>query len=201
VRALPGTLYYIFAGQLTVLLITLYGTTEKVAQVGALGRIATIATLLLSVFQLVASPRYARIPETETRKLLRTYLLLLAGLFAVCAAGVLFAWLFPEIVLFILGAQYSGLTHEVALAVAAGVTNVIFSAASNMAAVRGTVASPLISIPPGIALQALLVYVLPLDSVASMFWLNIAFGGVQFAATFAVFLRRLVRDARVPCPA
>jgi hypothetical protein len=63
------------------------------------------------------------------------------------------------------------------------------------------VASPLISIPPGIALQALLVYVLPLDSVASMFWLNIAFGGVQFAATFAVFLRRLVRDARVPCPA
>jgi hypothetical protein len=104
-------------------------------------------------------------------------------------------------VLFILGAQYSGLTHEVALAVAAGVTNVIFSAASNMAAVRGTVASPLISIPPGIALQALLLYVLPLDSVASMFWLNIAFGGVQFAATFAVFLRRLVRDARVPCPA
>jgi hypothetical protein len=50
-------------------------------------------------------------------------------------------------------------------------------------------------------LQALLVYLLPLDSVSSMFWLSIGFNGIQFAAIFAVFLQRLIREARVTCPA
>ncbi|MEJ0036291.1 MAG: hypothetical protein WDO68_09425 [Gammaproteobacteria bacterium] len=62
-RSMPNTLYYVFGSQLTILLITLFGTTENVAQVGALGRIATVVTLLLTVFYLVAAPRYARIPR------------------------------------------------------------------------------------------------------------------------------------------
>jgi hypothetical protein len=78
---------------------------------------------------------------------------------------------------------------------------VLSGAASSMAAVRGTVASPLLSIPPGVAVQALLVYLLPLDSVSSMLWLSIGFHGVLFATTFAVFLQRLIRDARLTGPA
>ena len=198
VRSFPGALYYVFGGQLTILLISLFGTTENVAQVGALGRIAMIVMLLLAVFFLVASPRYARIPETETRKLLRVYLLLLGAVGAACAAGLLFTWAFPDVVLFVLGSKYSALTGEVVLAVAAGALQVLASASSSMAAVRGTVVSPLLTIPPSIAAQALLVYLLPLDSVSSMFWLSIAFNGVQFIVSSAVFLRRLIRDARLP---
>lgn len=198
-RSMPGTLYYVFGSQLTILLITLFGTTENVAQVGALGRIATIVTLLLSVFYLVATPRYARIPETETRKLLRTYLSLLAAVAAACSVGVLIAWLVPGAVLFILGANYSALTNEVVLAVAAGSLQVLSGVAASMANVRGTVVSPLISIPPSVALQALLIYILPMGSVSSMFWLSIAFNGMQFLANSAVFLRRLIREARVAC--
>ena len=197
-RSFPGALYYVFGGQLTVLLISLFGTTENVAQVGALGRIAMIVTLLLAVFFLVASPRYARIPETETKKLLRWYLLLLGAIAAACAAGLLFTWAFPNVVLFVLGSKYSALTSEVVLAVAAGALQVLASASSNMAAVRGTVVSPFLTIPPSLAMQALLIYLLPLDSVSSMFWLSIGFSGVQLVVSFAVFLRRLIRDARLP---
>ena len=192
-RSLPGTIYYVFASQLTVLLITLFGTTEGVAQVGALGRIATIVTFLLAIFHMIAVPRYARIPETETRKLLRIYLLLMSAIAAASALAVIFAWIVPEAVLFILGAKYGSLTTEVVLAVAAGGMSVVSSAALSMAAVRGTVVSPLISIPPSIATQALLICLLPLDSVSSMFWLSIAVSGVQLIAAVAVFLRRLVR--------
>ena len=124
------------------------------------------------------------------------YLLLLLAIAAASGAGVLFSWIAPDAVLFILGSGYSSLTSEVVLAVAAGALSVVSNAASSMAAVRGTVVSPLLSIPPGIAMQALLVYMLPLDSVASMFWISIGFSGVQLAASAAVFLRRLMREAQ-----
>lgn len=190
-RSLPGSIYYVFASQLTVLLISFFGTTEGVAQVGALGRIATIVTFLMMVFGMIATPRYARIPETETKKLLSVYMLLMGGVAAACIVGVLFTWIAPGVVLFILGAQYSSLTSEVVLAVASGCISVLASAASSLAAVRGTVVSPLVSIPPSIAIQALLIWLLPLDSVASMFWLSIGLSSIQLTANVAVFLRRL----------
>jgi O-antigen/teichoic acid export membrane protein len=193
-RSLPGTIYYVFASQLTVLLISLFGTTEGVAQVGALSRIANIVSFLTLVFSMIAIPRYARIPETDTKKLLRLYLLLMGGLAAVCLLAVLFAWIAPGAVLFILGAKYSSLTSEVTLAVASGTLSVLASAASSTAAVRGTVVSPFISIPPSIAVQALLVFLLPLDSVSSMFWLSIALSTMQLLANVAAFLRRLNRS-------
>ncbi|MEJ1964422.1 MAG: hypothetical protein WDO56_23910 [Gammaproteobacteria bacterium] len=195
VRSLPGTIYYVFGSQLTILLITLFGTTESVAQVGALGRIAMIVTFLLSMFYMIAIPRYARIPETESKKLLRLYLLMLAAITAACGLAVLFAWIAPTVVLFILGAKYNSLSSELVLAVTAGSLSVICSAASSMAAVRGTVAPPLILIPPSIAMQALLVFLLPLDSVASMFWLSIAVSAVQLIVNVAVFMQRLRREA------
>jgi O-antigen/teichoic acid export membrane protein len=194
-RTLPGSIYYVFASQLTLLLISFFGTTEGLAQVGALGRIATIVGFLMTVFGMMATPRFARIPEQETRKLLRVYLLLMGGLAAICSCAVLFTWIAPEVVLFILGAKYSSLTSEVVIAVASGAMAVLAGAASNMATVRGTVVSPFISIPPSIAAQALLVFLLPLNSVSSMFWLSIALSCVQFAANVTVFLRRLLRSA------
>ena len=197
-RSLPGTIYFVFASQLTVLLISFFGTTEGVAQVGALGRIATVVSFLLLVFHMIATPRYARIPETETKKLLRFYLLLMGSLATACVLAVLCAWIAPRAVLFILGAKYGSLTSEVVIAVASGAISVLASAAAGMAAVRGTVVTPLISIPPSLAIQALLVLLLPLDSVASMFWLSIGLSSVHLTANVAVFLRRLVRTDRSP---
>jgi O-antigen/teichoic acid export membrane protein len=197
-RSLPGTVYFVFASQLTVLLISFFGTTEGVAQVGALGRIATIVSFLILVFHMVATPRYARIPETETKKLLRVYLLLMGALAAACVLAVLCAWIAPEAVLFILGAKYGSLTSEVVIAVASGAVSVLAGAAAGMAAVRGTVVSPWISIPPSLAVQALLVFLLPLDSVSSMFLLSISLSCVHLTANAGVFLRRLVRTDHSP---
>jgi len=196
-RSLPGTIYFVFASQLTVLLISFFGTTEGVAQVGALGRIAMVVSFLILVFHLIATPRYARIPETETKKLLRVYLLLMGALATACVVAVVGAWLAPRAVLFILGAKYESLTSEVVIAVASGAVAVMGGAASSMAAVRGTVVSPWISIPASLAVQGALVFFLPLDSVASMFWLNIGLSSVHLIANVTAFLPRLVRTGRL----
>ncbi len=192
-RAMPDTIYYVLASQLTVILISIFGTTEDMAHVGALGRLALVVSFLLAMFQLVALPRYARIPQKEHDTILRTYLLLLGGIASAAGLAVACAGIAPEAVLYILGSQYSSLTSEVVLAVAAGGLAVVASAASSMSAVRGIVVSPWISIPPGIAVQLLLICLLPLDSVSSMFCLSLAMSGVQVVASVTNFLRSLHR--------
>ena len=192
-RTLPGTVYYVFVSQLSVLLISLFGSTEGTAQVGALGRLALIVSFLLAVFQLVAIPRFARFPEQDRRGLTRIYVLLLSGISGAAGFAVLIAWLMPHAVLFLLGAKYSSLTSEVVLAVAAGALSVISSAAGTLSAVRGVVVSPFVSIPPSIAVQILLIALLPLDSVASMFILSLAVSAVQATAYVWNFVRWLRR--------
>jgi O-antigen/teichoic acid export membrane protein len=192
-RAVPGTIYYVLVSQLSVLLISLFGTTEAVAQFGALCRIALLMSFLLAVFQLIALPRYARVPASESARLRSVYLLLLGGLSAIAALAIAFTWLAPGAVLFILGSKYSSLTHEVVLAVASGALTVISTALIGLSAVRGVVVSPLVSIPPSIVVQLLLVLTLPLDAVSSMFWLSIAVSAVQIIASAANFLRWLTR--------
>jgi O-antigen/teichoic acid export membrane protein len=197
-RTLPGMVYYVFVSQLSVLLISLFGSTEGTAQVGALGRLALIVSFLLAVFQLVAIPRFARFPEQDRRGLTRIYVLLLSGISGAAAFAVLVAWSMPHAVLFLIGAKYSSLTSEVVLAVAAGALSVIAGAAGTLAAVRGVVVSPFISIPPSIAVQILLIATLPLDSVSSMFLLSLAVSAVQALAYIGNFVRWLSKPSAVP---
>jgi O-antigen/teichoic acid export membrane protein len=187
-RAMPHTAYYVLVSQLSVLLISIFGTTEGVAQVGALMRIALIMSFLLAVFQLVVIPLYARIPAGDTRQLRGGYLMLLGALGAVGVLAVGFTWIAPGAVLIILGPQYSSLTNEVVLAVASGALTVLSNGMIGLSAVRGVVVSPAISVPPNIALQVLLVCTLPLDAVSSMYWLSIGVSSVQVITSVLNYL-------------
>ena len=193
-RATPGNIYFVCAGQLPVFLITIFGTTEAMAHFGALGRLAVMMTFLFSVFQLVAVPRFARIPEADRRKVLERYGLMLGAMAAAAGLIVIVAWVVPEALLFILGERYSSLTGEVTLAMAAGAMTVIANTAGNLAGVRGIVPSPFIFVSAGVAVQAILVCTLPLSEVSSMFWLSLATSTVQLIACVSVFGWRLLRS-------
>ena len=195
-RSLPGTFYYVFAGQLSVVLISLFGTTTGVAQVGALGRLALIATFILTIFRLLAVPRYARISIQEASTLLHRYVVFLVLVAACCGVVVLVVWITPRSLLFILGSQYESLEHELVLAIAAGAMAVVAGAAGALAAVRGVVVSPFIALPAGIAVQIALIASLPLDEVRSMFWIAFGLAATQAFVSIANFLLWLTRNSR-----
>lgn len=195
-RSLPGTLYYVFAGQLSVVLISLFGTTAGVAQVGALGRLALIAAFILTIFRLLAVPRYARISNHDAGTLLHRYVFFLFLVGACCGAVVLVAWIMPGSLLFILGSQYELLEQELVLAIAAGAMATVAGAAGALAAVRGIVVSPFISLPAGVAVQIALIASLPLDEVRSMFWIAFSLAATQTLVSIVNFLFWLTRDSR-----
>jgi len=115
-----NALFYCFQGQITVFLISFFGRhAASVAEVGALGRLAMIFTILMNMLANVFVPAFARCQDK--RKLRYLY----AGIAAVVilfSAGVLgFAALFPEQFLFVLGNRYTHLRHELLLMISVAV--------------------------------------------------------------------------------
>ena len=85
-RALPGAIYYCLSSQLSIWLISIYGNTESIAQIGALGRLAAILTVVGAMFSTLIVPRFARQPE-RAAGLLRSFFLVMAVLVLICVIG------------------------------------------------------------------------------------------------------------------
>jgi hypothetical protein len=114
---LPGALFYALQGQVTLMLITVFGhSAASIANIGALNRLSQILVFFSQMNPILVEPFFARLPVARLK---RTYLLAVA-LVAVCASAfAALAFLFPKAFLWILGPHYSQLRIEVGLAILA----------------------------------------------------------------------------------
>jgi hypothetical protein len=110
---MPSTAFYAIQGQITLMLITVFGHgSASVANIGALGRLGQIFAFIAQMNPILVEPFFAKLPVA---KLKRNYLMavgLIATLAGLCSA---FAFLFPEVFLWILGPKYKELRVEVGL--------------------------------------------------------------------------------------
>lgn len=115
---LPNVLFFCFQGQITFVLLTLFGTTTSVAEVAALGRLATLLSVFGAVFHSVLAPRFSRCQDTARLPKMYLGLASLVGLslLPVIALGIMF----PQSLLWILGDAYAGMEHECFLIIVAG---------------------------------------------------------------------------------
>lgn len=149
-RILPGSIYYCLSGQLTIWLISVFGTTVAIAQVGALSRLGVMLSLISVLVSTLVLPRFARLPGVR-RLLLARYLQVLAGLVAVCGIIVGLVALFPDQVLWILGKNYADLRPVVVLSVGSSCLGLIVGVSFSVCTSRGWAVHPAFSIPITIA--------------------------------------------------
>ena len=112
---MPNTIFYAFQGQISLILITLFGHVSAVASVGALGRLGQIFLLFGQMSPLLIEPYFARLPKVRLK---RNYLGMLALQSALCVSITGLAWYLPGLFLWVLGHKYSGLRFEVFLMIA-----------------------------------------------------------------------------------
>ena len=171
-RTAPSAVYYAFAGQVSVWLISVFGNTERVAQVGALTRLAMLFNILSTVFALMVVPRFARMQAGQAllfRWFWVVQLVLILPLIAVVAVVARF----PSESLAILGGDYRVLSTEVVLVAASGAMTLLSGCAYSLAAARGVVAAPAFVIVTAITLQVGLALTLPISTVAGVLWLQL----------------------------
>jgi O-antigen/teichoic acid export membrane protein len=107
----PGAIYLCLWGQITPWLISFFGNTRSIAEVGALGRLNMSLGLVTSVFAMVIIPKFA-ITQNTKRVLLKRVGAIFFMLFLLTVFIIATTYFFPGPFLFLLGHKFSHLHIE-----------------------------------------------------------------------------------------
>jgi O-antigen/teichoic acid export membrane protein len=190
-RVLPGSIYYVFSGQLTIWLISIFGSTAAVAHMGALGRLGMMLSLFTVLFSTLILPRFARLPE-KASLLLKRFLQLQAGLFVWAILVVGFFWTFSSQALWLLGNQYAILENEVVLNIVATCLSLIAGVTYTLTISRGWAINPVISIAINISSIVLGIVYVDISTLQGILTLNIYVALVQMLMNSTYSLLRIV---------
>jgi hypothetical protein len=144
-RMLPGSVYYCLSGQITIWLITIFGSTNTIAQAVALSRLSMLLSVLTVISGTLIVPRFARIANNP-QLILKRYLQIQGVLLVISIGIISIVWLFPSQTLWILGKNYSNLKTEVVLNIAVSCINLIAGICFSLTTSRGWIVHPMISI-------------------------------------------------------
>jgi len=124
-QLLPTVIFYLLQGQLTILLISFFGRTENVADIGALTRLTAFFSLFGAVMSNIVAPYYARTQDLSRVKHLYFQITVLAAVISLFLISI--SVRFPTQALCILGPQYVGLKREVSLMVGVACLNFLIT--------------------------------------------------------------------------
>ncbi|SFQ83580.1 lipopolysaccharide biosynthesis protein [Hymenobacter arizonensis] len=113
-RTLPIVIYHSISGQLSIWLISFFGTTASIAQIGGLGRLSIAFSLFAALFSTLVVPRFSRMAANR-KSLMKRFLLAQAGAVIIGFFFIISIGLLSNQILGILGKNYYGLNHELLL--------------------------------------------------------------------------------------
>lgn len=176
----PNAVFYCIQGQLTVWLISIFGNTKSIAEVGALGRLAVIYSIINAVMIGIVLPSFARCQSVSLLyrrywQIIGTFCLM--GLFLVGLTA-----LIPSQILWILGNQYDHLKTELLLMVMSTAFSSIVGTMWSINATKAWIQYSWLNIPGTIATQIILLILLDVSTVKGV----IIFGILSNIPFFAV---------------
>jgi O-antigen/teichoic acid export membrane protein len=182
-RLLPGAIYYSFSGQVTIWLLSIFGTSSNVAEIGALGRISMIFSLFTVLFSTLLVPRFAKIQETKNRiKASFIYLQVFALLFF----SVLFlcCYFLENYLLLILGGKYLNLKAEMLLSILASFTALLAGLTYSLYTSRGWAMQPYVYIPVNLIAIVFGGLYFNMASISGVLYLSIFTATIQYIMNF-----------------
>ncbi|MDF7810037.1 polysaccharide biosynthesis protein [Hymenobacter sp. YC55] len=184
-RVLPGAVYYSASGQITVWLMSIFGTTAAIAQIGALSRLSTMLSLFTMLLMTLVIPRFARLSAGKA-VLLTRYFQIQGGLLilSICIVGTV--WMFPNQVLWILGKNYSGLNIELVLSIIGSCLNLITGISFSLVSSRGWATNPAITISLEIAAVIIGIMLIDVSTLKGALILNI-FVSIMQALLYIIY--------------
>lgn len=170
-RQAPFTIYFCLQGQIGIWLISVFGNVQHVAEVGALGRIGMIFSILISTTTALVIPRFARCQDSvRLRFLYMRILLAFAGLILL---GTLFSWWLPGPLLWLIGPKYDQLGSLVWLAVLATGTGSLAGLVYSLNVNKGWIPSAAVIIPVEIITLLFMCFMFDLSAVRNILLIGI----------------------------
>lgn len=166
-RTLPGNIYYAFSAQISIWLISFFGSTLAIAQVGALGRITMFLNIFTMIFTIIVVPRFARLP-VDSKLVLSYFYKVVALLFGIIILIILGVYLFENQILWVLGTKYTNLNVELMLATIANCISLLIGIILAISLARSWIINPYINIGLNLVIQIVLFLLLDLSNLKNV---------------------------------
>jgi len=194
-RQSPHAIYYCLQSQIVIWLISIFGNAERVAEVGALARLAVVFSILSAVTSDLLFPAFARTQDPGMVR--RRYLQIVLAFVVMSGMLICLVALFPAQVLSVLGARYSGLAREGVLMAVSSVVGAVAGLVWGLNASRAWIIPPVQFIPVILLIQIGLAVFLDLSTVRGvlLFSTVTALSGVVWSIGFALLRMHRLQNA------
>jgi hypothetical protein len=174
----PNAVFYCIQGQLTVWLVSILGSTQNIAEIGALGRLGIMFSIIGAVMTGIVLPSFARCQSAS--QLRRRYFQIVGAFCLFGLSLVTLAGLFPDQLLWILGSKYGHLRNELFLMMLMTAFNSVVAAMWSLNASKAWIKRSWLNIPSVILTQILLLLFLNISTLSGVLW----FGVLSLVPTF-----------------
>lgn len=171
-RTLPSAIYYTVSGQLTIWLLSVFGNTESVAQIGALGRFSLLLTIVSSIFSNLIVPRFARLRMSRSL-ILKRYMLINIAVILFLFLLVTVTYILRSELLWVLGPGYMNLRYEFVLSILTGCIGLLGSLSFSLLSCRGWVLNPFLNISAGVLGIFLGIYFFKVSTLLGAIYYNL----------------------------
>jgi hypothetical protein len=178
-RSMPGSIYFVFSGQINVWILSLIGNTNGLAQIGAIGRISVLFSTLSLIGSTLITPRFSRLPMDSTILKKRFFAIQLIGLIA-CIFLLTMVSLMQSQFLYILVNQYKGLELELIINIASSLMGIMIGLSFGLVLSRGWVIYPLVSISINILAFVIGVVLFDVRTLLGVSYLTLLQGSVMY---------------------
>jgi len=195
VRAqIPYEIYGVFQGQISVWLITIFGSNSQVADLGALTRLGVVFVIVPQVINTVLTPRLSRCAQPKLLRGIYSQIFLAYILFTgFVLAAVLVR---PDLILRLLGHQYTNIHGDLVLVMILAAVSVLQGGALAMNMSRGWVVPAYYGITLTIVTQIVAFSLVNLSTVRGVLLAGLAVALVNLALQLVgaeVFVRKSLR--------
>jgi hypothetical protein len=178
-RSMPGSIYFVFSGQINIWILSLIGNTNGLAQIGAIGRISVLFSTLSLIGSTLITPRFSRLPM-DTNILKKRFFEIQAIALISCMVLLALVSLMPSELLYILGNQYNGLEQELIINIASSLMGIMVGLTFGLLLSRGWVIYPVVSISINILAFVFGVVLFEVKTLMGVSYLTLLQGTVMY---------------------
>lgn len=191
-KIMPTSIYYCVSSQITIWLISIFGNTNSLAQLGALGRIGVLLSVLLTIVVTLIVPRFAKLPNDK--KLVSKRFFQIIGFLVIVSSLIVFiVYLFPIPILFLLGDAYKGLPFELLLSIISSCIGLLAGIVFFLNSARGWAMSPFLMITINVISIIVLASVLDLSNLKGALYFNIWLSCISFVQLSLFCLYKIIK--------
>jgi len=187
-RVLPSSIFYCFSGQISIWIISVFGTTTALAQIGGLGRLAMLFSIFSVLFSTLIGPRFARL-ASEKSLIINRFIIIQALLFLLSTVIIILFYISSKQILWVLGNEFKDLHKEVFILGLSGCISLISTSTHQLLSGRGIIVPPFIFMACTLILQVGLAFLIPLDNVYGvLIYGTLTTTGIYFFRLFYFFI-------------